>query len=280
LTEATSAILRHYGSDNVVGRIMHALAAAGYDVSRLTVEMLNLVDQMHGGGLNATKAQAEWVGVARHMRVLDAGCGIGGSSRYLAATFGCQLDAIDLTPEFVATAMRLNVLCGIDGKITVREGSVTDLPYADGSFDIVWSQNVTMNVANKLRFFAETFRVLKVGGCFAFSHAARGPVGQPYYPLPWADEPSYSFLGTPEDILQTLREAGFTDIESRTEAGSPGGGKGRPTGDIGPETVMGPTMALRLANAQCSGREHRLIGLMVVARKRGLISEKPILSRS
>jgi hypothetical protein len=131
MTEATSSILGHYGAEDLVNRIMRALAAAGYNTVSPTVEMLNLIDQLHGGGLNSTKVQAEMAGVAKDMRILDAGCGVGGSSRYLAHTYRCQVEAIDLTPQYVEAAVRLNELCGLDKKIVVRQGSVTDLPYTD-----------------------------------------------------------------------------------------------------------------------------------------------------
>ena len=265
MTDTTASVVSHYGSTDLVDRILRALSEAGHDTARPTVAMFNLVDQLHGGGLNSTKAQAEWSGVAKSMRVLDAGCGVGGSSRYLACTYGCKIDAIDLTPDYVAAAKRLNELCGLGEAITVREGSVTDLPYGDASFDLVWSQNVTMNIADKPRMFAECFRVLKPGGRFTVSHAARGQNGEPYYPLPWASEPSYSFLGTPEEFVQMLREAGFRKVESRTEGGTPGDTKGRPAGDIGPGAVMGPDVSTRIANARRSGADGRLIGLVVVA---------------
>ena len=122
--------------------------------------MLNLVDQLHVGGLNATKTQADLIAITDEMRVLDAGCGVGGSSRYLAHNYGCRVEAIDLTPQYVEAAAQLNKLCGMHDRITVRQGSVTELPYADRSFDPVWSQNVTMNVEDKRRMFFETFRVL------------------------------------------------------------------------------------------------------------------------
>lgn len=267
MTDATASIVSHYGSGDLVDRLVRALAAAGHDIAHPTVAMFNLIDQLHGGGLNSTKAQAEWVRVGKDMRVLDAGCGIGGASRYLAHSYGCRIDAIDLTPEFVAAAARLNELCGLGGKIAVRTGSVTDLPYADASFDLVWCQNVSMNVADKRAMFAEAYRVLKPGGRYTFSHAARGPAGEPYYPLPWAREPSYSFLGTPAEVLQTLRAAGFVRIASRTETGTPGDAKGRPAGDLGSGAVLGADMSERRANVARSGKEGRLIGMVVVAER-------------
>ncbi len=246
---------------------MRALQEAGHDTANPTVEMLNLIDQLHGGGLDSTKAQAELIGVTKDMRVLDAGCGVGGSSRYLAHTYGCRIEAIDLTPQFVETAARLNKLCGIDGKISVRQGSVTDLPYGDQCFDLVWCQNVTMNVEDKSRMFAEAYRVLLPGGRYTFSHAARGPAGEPYYPLPWAMDPSYSFLGTPGEILAWLGMAGFTKIETRNETGGPGSTRERRADELGPSTIMGADMPDRQANAARSGQDGRLIRMLVVAER-------------
>jgi 2-polyprenyl-3-methyl-5-hydroxy-6-metoxy-1,4-benzoquinol methylase len=57
-----------------------------------------------------------------------------------------RVEAIDLTPQYFETAERSNKLGGIEHKIAVRQGSVTDLPYEDQSFDLVSCQNVTMNV--------------------------------------------------------------------------------------------------------------------------------------
>ena len=266
MSKKTAAVIGHYGVDDLVDRILRALAAAGHDTSSPTVEMLNLADQMHGGGLNATKVQAKLAGITGDMRVLDAGCGIGGSSRYLAHTYGCRIDAIDLTPQFVAADERLNALCGLVDKIAMRAGSVTDLPYDDGCFDHVWSQNVTMNVADKRRMFAEAYRVLKPGGRFSFSHLARGPAGEPYYPLPWAMDASYSFLGTPQDILQGLRDAGFAKVENRSEVSAPGT---RPPNDIGAAIVLGADMPQRQANAARSVKEGRLVPMLVLAERAG-----------
>lgn len=266
MADATSSIQTHYGSDNLVDRIMRALEGAGHDTANPTVEMLNLIDQLHGGGFKSTRTQAELAGVRGYMRVLDAGCGVGGSSRYLAHTYGCRIEAIDLTPEYVETALQLNKLCGIDDQIAVRQGSVTDLPYEDQSFDLVWCQNVTMNIEDKPAAFAEAYRVLVPGGRYTISHAAQGPEGDPHYPLPWAKEPSYSYLGTPEEVVGWLEGAGFKIVENRTEGGGAGGARPElPPGVLGPEIIMGPDMPERQANSARSAKEGRLVGMLVIA---------------
>jgi SAM-dependent methyltransferase len=267
MSQLVSSVQAHYGCKDLVARMMTALAAAGHDVSNPTVNMLNLIDQLHVGGLNSTKTQAELIGITKNMRVLDAGCGVGGSSRYLAHTYGCQVEAIDLTPQYVEAAAQLNKLCGMEDKITVRQGSVTDLPYAERTFDLIWSQNVTMNVEDKRRMFSEAFRILVPGGRFTFSHAARGSAGEPYYPLPWARDASYSFLSTPEEILKLLEELGFAEIRSLDETGKPAGVAGRGRADLGVNAILGEDMPERQANSARSAQEGRLVRMLVVAQR-------------
>ncbi len=84
---------------------------------------------------------------------------------------------------FVDTAVRLTEHCGLRSKISFRQGDVADLPFGDESFDIVWRQNVTMNVEDKPRLFAEAFRVLRPGRRYTFSHAAGDPGPQSSGPL-------------------------------------------------------------------------------------------------
>jgi hypothetical protein len=56
MAETRSSVQTHYGSQNLVNRILDVLNEAGLDVEKPTVEMLNLVDQLHGGGLTFNKS--------------------------------------------------------------------------------------------------------------------------------------------------------------------------------------------------------------------------------
>ena len=82
-------------------------------------------------------------------RVLDVGCGIGGPARYLAHTYGCRVDGIDLTPELVETGRVLTERCKLADRVVLQVGNALELPYPDQTFDVVWCQNVTMNIADK-----------------------------------------------------------------------------------------------------------------------------------
>ena len=98
-----------------------------------------------------------WLALEKNILALDAGCGVGGSSYYLAQTFGCQVKVIDLTPEYAETSEHFNNLCGLEDKISVSQGNVSEIPKDNESFDLVWRQNVTMNVGDKGGMFAEAY---------------------------------------------------------------------------------------------------------------------------
>jgi SAM-dependent methyltransferase len=260
------SVIEHYTRSNLIKRILDALTGAGHDPDHLTIAALSEIDHLHGGGLATTEVQAELAEIPKGCHVLDAGCGIGGPSRYLANSYGCT-EAIDLTPEYVEVARQLNEKVGLGDKITVEVGSVTELPYADQSFDVVLSQNVSMNIADKSAMFNEAFRVLKPGGIFTFSHLAEGPNAPPIYPLPWAHTPDVSFLETPQKITDILSAARFVEIEDKAPmASSKPGGPPQP-GTIGGASVMGDDLPVRIQNSIQSNQEGRLVPMMVVARR-------------
>ncbi|MTE12520.1 class I SAM-dependent methyltransferase [Nocardia aurantiaca] len=189
--------------------IGRALVAAGRDLDRLQLADLALVEDFHTMGRIATGALAELAGLTPATRVLDAGSGIGGTARYVAQTYGCQVTAVDLTEDYCETARWLNRIVGLDDRISVRQGDVTNLPFADDSFDVAFSQHVQMNIADKYRLYLEAHRVLKVGGLLAIWDITAAPGGSPDYPLPWADRPDQSHLVTPDELRIALERSGF-----------------------------------------------------------------------
>jgi SAM-dependent methyltransferase len=86
------------------------------------------------------------------------------------------------------------------------------MPFPDGCFDMLWSQNTIMNIADKPRLLSETARVLRTGGLFVLEAIFAGPVSDPYFPVFWADEPSVSFLDDPTAFRTLLMTYGFREI--------------------------------------------------------------------
>jgi SAM-dependent methyltransferase len=144
--------------------------------------------------------------------VLDAGSGIGGTARFLADQIGCRITAVDLTEEYCQTARWLNQPVGLDNRVNVGQGDVTNLPFAKASFQVVMSQHVQMNVADKARLYQQARRVLVTAGRLAIWDIAAGTEGQLDYPLPWADQPRLSRLASADQLRAIINRAGFVTI--------------------------------------------------------------------
>lgn len=253
---------------------MAALEQAGIPPERWTPEILGPADQIHGGGLLQTQLHADLVKIAPDMHLLDIGCGIGGPARYFATEYGCRVTGIDLTADYIAVARMLTEKVGLSDRVTFDCGDATALPYDDGAFDMAWALNVTMNIEDRSGFYAGVHRVLKPGGIFAVSELGEGPNGAPYYPLPWARDPSYSFLIPPDEMRSILENAGFRIIEWVDEAARRQAAADNPPPPPPPvdtpltiEITRGEDYPDRRANSGKSAREGRLTNVMLVAKR-------------
>jgi ubiquinone/menaquinone biosynthesis C-methylase UbiE len=167
------------------------------------------LEDFHTMGRVATHQLVDLLDITNDHHVLDAGSGVGGTARFVADSRGCRITAVDLTDEYCETARWLNRRVGLDDRISVRQADVTALPFADASFDIVFSQHVQMNVADKPRLYSEARRVLADGGRLALWDITSSDDGELDFPLPWADQPAQSHLATADALHTVVESAGF-----------------------------------------------------------------------
>jgi sarcosine/dimethylglycine N-methyltransferase len=141
--------------------------------------------------------------------VLDLGSGIGGSARYLARTYGCQVVALNLSEVENERNRRMSAEQGLDHLIDVVDGNFENVPYPDGSFDLVWSQDAILHSPNRKQVLAEAYRVLKKGGEMVFTDPMQTEDCFQEYLDPILKRIHLASLSSPTAYCQAARELGF-----------------------------------------------------------------------
>jgi SAM-dependent methyltransferase len=127
--------------------------------------------------------------------------------------YGCSVTVVDLTESFCETGEQLTELIGLSELVTFRFGNALDLPFADGSFDVGWTQHSTMNIDDKERLYSELHRVIRPGGRLALHEIMAGPNQPVRFPVPWSRDPALSFLQSSSDIRALIAQSGFSEVE-------------------------------------------------------------------
>lgn len=205
----TADVQAHYTRGGLQQAVLDAIVADGYDPDDLDPEALTPAEEFHTFSRAATVDLAEAAAITAQDRVIDVGSGLGGPARYLARTHHCQVVGVDLTQELCDVAADLTRRVGLSDRVEIRQGDALALPFPDGSFDVAWTQHVSMNIADKAGFYAELRRVLRPGGRLAFFDLLAGPAQPIHFPVPWATEPAASALATPDETRELVTAAGF-----------------------------------------------------------------------
>lgn len=199
----------YYSPNNLYNQIISGLNNLGKDLSKITPDDLQPVDEFHIRGDIATKELIELGHFTPDMNILDVGCGVGGSTRRLSHETGCHVTGIDLSDEYIDAAERLTQLLKMQDRVKFNIGSALELPYADNTFDGAWSIQMNMNVEDKEGWLKEMYRVLKPGAR-AVLYEVCGHEEKPiYFPVPWAQDSSMSFLAPKELFRDNITGAGF-----------------------------------------------------------------------
>jgi len=153
---------------NEVDRELH------FPIGRALAETLgypaDLLDRLPADAVASFAGVGFHFGLARLLpneRVLDLGSGSGMDVFAAAVQVGPHgsVTGVDITPEQLVKAQRL----ARDKPVSFREARIEELPFADGSFDVVISNGVVNLSPDKRRVFAEVARVLRPGGRFALA---------------------------------------------------------------------------------------------------------------
>ena len=211
MNEVDERVSGHYGWPGLMDAIENEIRRNGIDPEKVTVAQLAPLDNYHAFRLAGTLALATAAGIAAADRIVDVGGGIGGPARQLAYRFGCHVTVVDLTAEYCAVGERLTRWTKLTNRVSFVPASALDMPVGDATFDVVWTQHASMNISDKVGLYREIARVVRPGGRFAFFDILAGPSQPIHFPVPWAADPSFSFLVSPGETRALIASQGFRE---------------------------------------------------------------------
>ena len=150
--------------------------------------------------------------------VLDIGCGSGGITLHLVENHGAgHATGFDVELPVIEAARKRAAARGLSDRVSFVHAAPGALPFADETFDVVFSKDALLHVPDKDALFAEIFRVLKPGGVFAASNWMIGHDGEPSPEMKdYVAAEGLSFaMASPARYAAAMRRAGFERVEMR-----------------------------------------------------------------
>jgi tocopherol O-methyltransferase len=154
--------------------------------------------------------------IARDHRVLDIGSGLGGSTCWLAKTFGCSALGLTLSPVQVQAARKRAVREGVDNLVSFRAHDANRLDLPSETFDRIWIIECSEHIHDKQTFFKDCARLLRPGGQLGLCVWLRGNSGDPAHQGLVREICAAMLcpsLLTRAEQVSALRTAGFHQIE-------------------------------------------------------------------
>ncbi len=174
------------------------------------------VKNFHEALLNINKVLAEHAAIKEGEKILDAGCGVGGSSLWLAQEKKCEVFGISLNNRQVEKANTFAKKFGLSGKVSFEQKDYTNTFYPPESFDVVWAIESVCYADDKSIFLKEAHRILKPGGRLIiadFFKSENLKSREAALVTQWAHGWAVNDFATIEEFDLKLRENGFRDIE-------------------------------------------------------------------
>jgi tocopherol O-methyltransferase len=166
--------------------------------------------------INANNVLAKIARVKNGDRVLDAGCGVGDSSFWLAAHHSAQVVGITPVQGHVLAAREIARQRSLDHQVSFCEADYTQTSFQEGSFDVVWALESVCHAVSKVAFYREAARLLRPGGRLVVADYVRASrdlgADTDLKVREWLDGWSIPDIDTAAEHLASAESVGFRDV--------------------------------------------------------------------
>lgn len=170
-----------------------------------------------GGEKTTEKFCTEYLNLKPGDRVLDIGCGIGGSAFYMAKTFGVDVYGIDLSTNMINIANDYRndstvVSPSVKHRVQFHVEDATTMDYPENFYDLVYSRDTILHIQDKEALFKLFFKTLKPGGILLISDYCQGrDENQSLAFKDYVSQRGYH-LHTPANYGKIMEKAGFSKV--------------------------------------------------------------------
>ncbi|HEY5700459.1 MAG TPA: methyltransferase domain-containing protein [Gammaproteobacteria bacterium] len=186
------------------------------DTGQYTDESISKYERVYGrdfvspGGIDTAREFIQRLDLRSGMRVLDAGCGLGGAAFLMAQEFGASVTGVDLSANMIRRADARCRSLGLGDRVSFSREDVVKLDFSN-EFDVVHSRDVFLHITDKPTLFATLHRTLKPGGCLLVTDYCRGDRKSSKEFERYVTERGYDLLDL-DGYAARIRQAGFYNV--------------------------------------------------------------------